>query len=107
MTRVEKYREYRKEILNSFYFENKETKKSITSKKVSDATLNKDTTNSLSYEEVLEAYELYETESKEVTKKKMSPAKKKELIFFIIGLGVIVILIVALVIVGIFAFGGK
>ena len=107
MTRVEKYREYRKEILNSFYFDNKETKKSITSKKVSEHTLNKDTANNLSVEEVLEAYDLYDDKQEVSKKQHLSMAKRKELIFFLIGISIVVILIVALVIVGIFAFGGN
>lgn len=107
MTRVEKYREYRKEILNSFYFDKKETKKSIVSTKVSQATLNKDTANNLTVDEVMEAYELYDENTETVQKKKMSNVQKKELLFFIIGAVVIIVLIVGLIIVGINAFGGK
>lgn len=107
MTRVEKYREYRKEILNSFYFDKKETKKSIVSTKVSQATLNKDTANNLTVDEVMEAYELYDENTETVQKKKMNNVQKKELIFFIIGAVVIIGLIVGLIIVGINAFGGK
>ena len=107
MTRVEKYREYRKEILNSFYFDKKETKKSIVSTKVSQATLNKDTANNLTVDEVMEAYELYDENTEKVQKKKMNNVQKKELLFFIIGAAVIIGLIVGLIIVGINAFGGK
>lgn len=107
MTRVEKYREYRKEILNSFYFDKKETKKSIVSTKVSQATLNKDTANNLTVDEVMEAYELYDENTETVQKKKMNNVQKKELLFFIIGAVVIIGLIVGLIIVGINAFGGK
>ena len=108
MTRVEKYREYRKEILNSFYVEKSDTKKTRASERVSEATLNKDTTNNLSVEEVLEAYELYE-EKEEVSKKNnaLSKNEKKRILFFAITISIAVILVVALIIVGIFAFGGK
>ena len=108
MTRVEKYREYRKEILNSFYFDKKESKKSITSSKVSSATMNTDTGNSLSYEDVLNAYEIYEEEHpSKPTKRKMNAFEKKQLIFILVGSGVALLLIVALFIVGIYAFGGN
>lgn len=107
MTRVEKYREYRREIVNSFYVEKKETKKSIISERVSSHTMNKDTGNTLSVDEVLEAYELYDDKKEVKEKKHMSSAKKKELIFFLIGIGVAVILLTGLIIVGIHAFGGK
>lgn len=107
MTRVEKYREYRREILNSFYVDKKGTKISITSNKVSSATMNKDTGNTLSVDEVLEAYELYDDKKETIEKKKLSTEKKKELLFFLIGIGVAVILLTSLIIVGIFAFGGK
>ncbi len=106
MTRVEKYREYRKEILNSFYFDKKETKKSIISNKVSQATLNKDTANNLSVDEVMEAYELYDETHEVTTKKKLNNVQKKELLFFIIGGVVIIGLIIGLIIVGINIFGG-
>lgn len=104
MTRVEKYREYRKEILNSFYHDEKETKKSIASKKVSKATINKDTTNSLSVDEVMEAYELYDDKEQIKTKKKLSSHQKKEIYFFVGGIVVIIILVVALIIIGINIF---
>jgi len=108
MTRVEKYREYRKEILNSFYVEKKDTKKTRASEKVSEATLNKDTTNNLSVEEVLEAYELYEEKEEAVKMNKtLSSYDKKRILFFAVSISIAVILVVALIIVGIFAFGGK
>ena len=108
MTRVEKYREYRKEILNSFYVEKSDSNKTRVSEKVSEATLNKDTTNNLSVEEVLEAYELYE-QKEDVSKKNNSLSKndKKRILFFAITIFIAVVLVVALIIVGIFAFGGK
>ena len=107
MSRVEKYREYRKEILNSFYSTKKETKKDIASKRVSNATMNKDTGNSLSYEEVLEAYELYDENQPVQEKKHLSAAKKRQLIFLIVGILISIALLVALIIVGIQIFGGK
>lgn len=107
MTRVEKYREYRKEILNSFYHEKEESKKSIASSKVSQATFYKDTSNSLSVDEVLDAYSLYEKKEENVKKVSLNKSKKKELLFFVIMIGVVIILITALIIVGIFAFGGN
>lgn len=104
MTRVEKFREYRKEILNSFYFDNKKTKKSIASSKVSNATLNKDTAYDLSVDEVMEAYEVYDEKQESSKKKNLSSYEKKRLLFIIIGVGIAVLLLTALIIVGIFAF---
>ena len=107
MTRVEKYREYRKEILNSFYFDNKETKKSIASDKVSKATYNKNTTNNLSVDEVMEAYQLYDETHEAPQKKKLDNIRKKEIIFFALGIIVVLGIIAALIVVGINAFGGN
>lgn len=105
MTRVEKYREYRKEILNSFYFKEKETKKSLTSKRVSEATLNKDTANSLSVEEVLDAYQLYEEKDNVQKKKQLSHFQKKQLILLLIGIILIIAIIIALIVIGINIWG--
>ena len=105
MTRVEKYREYRKEILNSFYFEEKETKKSLTSKRVSEATLNKDTSNSLSVEEILDAYQLYEEKETVQKKKQLSHFQKKQLILLLIGIILIIAIIIALIVIGINIWG--
>ena len=104
MTRVEKYREYRKEILNSFYFEKEDTKKARASKKVSDATLNKDTAYDLSVDEVMEAYTLYEEKEETTKKKHLTAYEKKQLWFLIGGIALAVVLLTALIIVGIFAF---
>ena len=107
MTRVEKYREYRKEIVNSFYFEEKTGKKSEVSKKISEATLNKDTTNSLSVDEVLDAYEIYDEQGEVDKKKQLSKVQRKQLIKLLIAIGVVVVLVAAVIVVGILAFGGK
>ena len=94
----------KQEILNSFYVDKKETKKSLTSKKVSEATYNKDSTNPLSVDEVLEAYKIYD-EGNEVTKKqKMSSLQKKELLFFLLGALIIAILLTAVIVIGVLIF---
>ena len=107
MTRVEKYREYRKEILNSFYNDKKVTKKSIASQRVSNATLNTDTGNSLSYDDVLEAYELYDEKVEVQEKKTLSKVQKKQLVFLIVGILIVLGLLAGLIIVGIKVFGGN
>ena len=106
MTRVEKYREYRKEILNSFYNEKKNTKKQQSSELVSKATLNRDSNNSLSYDDVLEAYRIYDDSSTETKKEKTKRFKKQHRAFLFGGLAVILALAICLVIIGINLFGG-
>lgn len=106
MTRVEKYREYRKEILNSFYTEKKNTTKEKSSELVSKVTLNRESGNSISYDDVLEAYRIYDDSSTETKKEKKRRFEKQHRMFVLIGLGVIVALVVALVIIGINLFGG-
>ena len=108
MTRVEKYREYRKEILNSFYADKKVTKKKQSSDLVSRATLNQDATNSLSYDEVLEVYQIYDKGDDETKKKnRLSKAQKHYRIFIIVCLTIIALLASGMVIVGIKLFGGN
>ena len=109
MTRVEKYREYRKEILNSFYNEKKNTKKEQSSELVSKATLNRDSNNSLSYDDVLEAYRIYDNDTLEEdnTRKKKAKLPKQYVIFLIGGISIAVLLVVALIVIGINLFGGR
>lgn len=107
MTRVEKYREYRKEILNSFYDDEVVTTKKQSSDLVHQVTANRDTVNNMSYDEVLEAYRIYDQgEENTKRKKKISKSQRNYRTFLIICVSIIVVLIVALIIVGIKAFGG-
>lgn len=106
MTRVEKYRLYRKEILNSFYVDEKETKKKKSSELVSKITVNRDATNNISYDEVLEAYEIYDKNDIQNKKHRLNAYQKKQISFIIISVSIIILLLAALIIVGIFAFGG-
>lgn len=107
MTRVEKYRAYRKEILNSFYVEKKETKKVKSAEIASKITINRDAINDVSYDEVLEAYdELYDEKQIQNKKHHLNQYQKRQISFIIICVSIIILLLVAFIIVGILAFGG-
>ena len=88
MTRVEKYREYRKQILNSFYNEKKNTTKEKSAELVSKATLNRDSNNSLSYDDVLEAYRIYDDSSDETKVEKKRRLQKQYILFLIGGIAI-------------------
>ena len=109
MTRVEKYREYRKEILNSFYNEKKNTTKEKSAELVSKATLNRDSNNSLSYDDVLEAYRIYDNDTLEEdnSRKKKNRLTRQYVIFLMGGIAVAILLVVALIVIGINLFGGR
>lgn len=107
MTRVEKYRAYRKEILNSFYVEKNDSKKEKSSELVSKIALTRDDSSKMSYKEVLDAYKIYDNQDeKQVEKQQMSEYQKRHLKFVFICVGIIIILLVALILVGIKLFGG-
>ena len=103
MTRVEKYAEYRKEIENSF---RDKTTKEVSSKRVEKMIKeNRMTSNKINYDDVLEAYDIYDTGVQE--EKRKSKISKKQIIFVMIYSVIIIALIASLIIVGIQAFGGK
>lgn len=108
-TRVEKYREYRREIQNSFSEKDLTTKKKTSdrvNKILSDNTSKRDSTNSISYNEIMGAYEIYDKDQKKVS----SPLAKKhrrKVAYVIFATIVSILLITSTVIVGIITFGGK
>ena len=107
MTRVEKYRLYRKEILNSFYTDDKETSKKKSAEFVSKKTLNRDVSK-MSYDDVLEAYKIYDdgTEVVQKEQKRLNEYQKRHIIFVSVCIGLITLLLTGLILVGIKLFGG-
>lgn len=108
-TRVEKYREYRREIQNSFSEKDLTTKKKTSdrvNKILSGNSSKRDSTNSISYNEIMGAYEIYDKDQK----KESSPLEKKhrrKVAYVIFATIMSILLITSTVIVGIIAFGGK
>lgn len=103
MTRVEKYAEYRKEIQNSF--NNISTKEKSSSRVEKIIQENRMTANNINYDDVMEAYEIYDKE--DPIEKKKREINKKQILFVMIYAIVILALVIALIFVGIKAFGGK
>ena len=113
-TRVEKYKEYRREIQNSFKDSDLTTKKKtsdrvekILHEQDSERAINKNSSNSISYQETMGAYELYE---KDVDKKSVSPLQKKHqrrVRYIIFASVVCSLLLAATIVVGYLTFGGK
>lgn len=101
-TRVEKYAKYREEIQNSF---NDMTTKEKTSERVQKILNNTDSGRNIALSDVMEAYEIYDQDDGENDKHKISVNKRKVL-FTLFFLLIIIGLVVAMIIVGIKAFGG-
>lgn len=103
MTRVEKYAEYRKEIEKSFRnVTTKEQSASMVDKIIQE---NHMTSNNINYDDVMEAYEIYDHDENE--EKKKSQINKRNVLFGMIYAIIIIALLAALIIVGIKAFGGN
>ena len=103
MTRVEKYAEYRKEIQNSF--KDTSTKEKSASRVDKILKDNHGSSQTINYDDVMNAYEIYGNEEDTPTKKHHISAKS-----IVVGIiyGIIIAgLVVALILVGIKAFGGK
>lgn len=108
MTRTEKYKKYREEIKHSFFDEKDRTSKEISAELVgSFISSDKRQTNSLSFDEVMSAYETYETDEVIKPKKRTNLTKRNEIIFAIVMSIIIAALLVGVIITGINAFGGK
>ena len=113
-TRVEKYKEYRREIQNSFKDSDLTTKKKtsdrvekILHEQDNERSISKSSSNSISYEETMGAYELYD---KDTDKKEVSPLQKKHhrrVRYIIFASVVCSLLLAATIVVGYLTFGGK
>lgn len=113
-TRVEKYKEYRREIQNSFKDSDLTTKKKtsdrvekILNEQDKERAIRKSPANSISYDETVGAYELYE---KDTDKKEISPLQKthqRRVRYIIFASIVCTLLLAATIVTGILAFGGK
>lgn len=112
-SRVEKYKEYRQEIQNSFSEKDLTTKKKtsdrvnkILNEQDQEHALEKSSANSISYKELMGAYELYDKDKKE----DVSPLinKRRRQVRYIAFAGsVLLVLLIATIVVGVIAFGGK
>ena len=98
MTRTEKYRQYRKEIANMKFESFSE--KNETSKKIENIHGNF-SSNKLNYEEVMIVQESIADKSVNFKRKKFFSLTKYEIFYFLIVLGVVIILSVLLVLTGI------
>ena len=98
MTRVEKYRRYREEIAN-MKFESSSSKKTVSESVGKIRDINE--TSTLDYMEVLNAFEIYDTEGKETKKHHKFHIRKNQIIYCVIAFIVIVILILLIVLKGI------
>ncbi len=113
-TRVEKYKEYRREIQNSFKDSDLTTKKKtsdrvekILHEQDKEHAIDRSSSNSISYNETMGAYELYD---KDADKKVVSPLQKKHqrrVRYIIFASVVCSLLLAATIVTGILAFGGK
>lgn len=112
-TRVEKYKEYRKEIQNSFSEADLTTKKKtsdrvnkILTEQDKEQAIERSSDSSISYKDLMGAYEMYDKNSvSEVSP--LANRHKKKINYIIIASVTIVILIAITIIVGVLTFGGK
>lgn len=112
-TRIEKYRKYREEI--QAMSGDEVTTKVKTSQRAQQFLDEKDkkklsemnsSTISISYKEIMDAYDIYEKEHPE-EKNMLELQEKRRKVFLIVGVSLIIALLIALVIVGIIVFGGN
>lgn len=102
-TRVEKYKSYREEIQSSFVEENPTSKK--TSQRVEELLNGKKDNPSLSINQMIDAYDIYDKGQTKISNPLLGKAKKhKQYVWFcIIG---IVLLTTIVVLLGLKTFGG-
>ena len=98
MTRVEKYRSYRNEILN-MKFETSSHKREV-AKRVSKVHPT-DLDGRLNYEQVIDIHEMYGNDEKLMKKKKYHYISKYEIFYYSFALCFIIAMILALVFTGI------
>ena len=102
-TRVEKYAKYREEIQNSFKDTSTFEKSSDRVKKIIRPS---DTSHSISYDDVMSAFEIYDSNVDE-KKPKTLGLDKRQILFVTSCILVIIALSVALVFIGLRVFGGN
>ena len=97
MTRVDKYRRYRKEISN-MKFEKFSQKKeaAMTVEKLH----NMDSGNQLTYDDLMVVHEVFDEEKPKVRKIRLIPLTKYEIIYSLIAIFIILIILVALILTG-------
>ena len=97
MTRVEKYRTYREEIAN-MKIENFSSKK-VTSQKIERIRIDNDSAK-LGYDEVLNAFDIYDTDAKKVKTKYRVHLRKAQIVYLVVATVVIVGLLIGVIITG-------
>lgn len=102
MTRMEKYADYRREIMQ-MKDESENTKKSQASRKVSEILKKEDT---LALEDVLSGLDIYQNEEINTTKH-LSLKQKRKIIYISVCSIIIVALLVLTIVIGVNTFGGK
>lgn len=107
-TRVSKYKEYRREI-SEMSSEDDLTTKKMTSQRVSKYIKkdHRDTSNTLSLNEVMGAYEIYNHGELEEEKPPFESFHKRKALYIASYAVIALILIVGLIVTGILYFGGK
>lgn len=98
MTRVEKYRTYREEIAN-MKFQSSSSKKTVSEKVGS--LRNIYSGSKLQYEEVLNAYEVYDSDAKDVKKRRIIKLRKTQIIYLVIACSVVLGLLIGVIISGV------
>ena len=98
MTRIEKYREYRKEISN-MKFETFSQKRKVSQEieKVHDSEFG----SKLNYEQVMNIHEVYDSNQTISKQNRRFALTKYEIFYYLIALSFIAVMIVALIFVGI------
>lgn len=111
-TRVEKFKEYREEIQNSFS-EADLTTKIVTSNRVNEIIDEqnkvenyKNDSNTISYDQLMNSYQIYEKGDKDEYVSPLASKYKKKLAYIITAVSINSLLAIALLVVTILHFGG-
>lgn len=97
MTRVEKYRSYREEIAN-MKIENFSSKKAVSEK--IERICNNNESSKLNYEEVLNAFDVYDTDGEPVKRKRKIRLRKSQIIYIAVATIVVAALLVGVILTG-------
>ena len=97
MTRVEKYRRYRQEILN-MKFETFSEKREVAEEV--DKVHNPKVGNKLNYEEVMDINDKFDQGEIKFKKRRLINLTKYEIFYYLIAFGIIAILVVGLIVTG-------
>lgn len=104
MSRVEKFKEYRQEIMN-LPDDQVVTKKQKSSERVEKIISKKESSRVLQFDDVLEGLDIYQV-PEHLQERHLSIYKRKLIFFYCVMFLVIIALVVGLVLTGLEAFGG-